>query len=64
MKWKLKGATIAVIERKLKSQWNPEQIAGWLKKQGFKKSVSHETIYQYVWEDKRRGGLALSRIEA
>lgn len=35
-------------------QWSPVQISGWLKKQG--PSVSHETIYKYIWEDKQLGG--------
>jgi len=33
----------------LELQWNPEQIAGTL-------LVSHETLYQYVYADKARGG--------
>lgn len=49
---------VAYIEAKLQLQWSPEQIAGYMKTDssmpGF--SVSHETIYQYVWNDKRDGG--------
>ena len=33
---------------------SPEQISGSLKKQGIK--VSHETIYKFVWDDKKNGG--------
>lgn len=39
----------------LAQQWSPEQISGRLREDG-KVSVSHETIYQYIWRDKRRGG--------
>jgi IS30 family transposase len=46
---------IAIIEEKLKLQWSPEQIAGWLKNEGGE-CVSHETIYQHIWTDKKRGG--------
>jgi len=46
---------IAVIEEKLRLNWSPEQISGWLKRKG-KNHVSYETIYQYIWADKKRGG--------
>ena len=39
----------------LKQQWSPEQISGWLRRRG-RLSISHETIYRYIWEDRRRGG--------
>ncbi|MCG8317295.1 MAG: IS30 family transposase [Pseudomonadales bacterium] len=46
--WKL------VID-KIKELWSPEQISIRFKK---KKTlnISHETIYRYIWEDKRHGG--------
>lgn len=47
---------IVLVESKLRIQWSPEQIAGWLKKQDSSKSVSHETIYQHIWDDKKSGG--------
>lgn len=34
---------------------SPEQISGRLKLEG-KRTVSHETIYKWIWRDKRRGG--------
>lgn len=37
-------------------QWSPEQIAGRLELEGLE-SISHETIYQRVLEDKAAGGL-------
>jgi IS30 family transposase len=43
------------IEEKLKLQWSPIQISGWLKRHG-KEQISHETIYNYIWKDKRQGG--------
>lgn len=46
---------IAVVEEKLSLQWSPVQISGWLKKHE-EKHISHETIYKYVKEDKKRGG--------
>lgn len=35
--------------------WSPEQITERLKVEGLR-SVSHETIYQHIYEDKRKGG--------
>ena len=64
-KRKMTTATQAVVEEKLRSQWSPVQISGWLKRDHGEqevsqnpdiKAVSHETIYQYVWADKRKGG--------
>jgi IS30 family transposase len=45
----------ALVERKLKEEWSPEQIAGRLKQSGAL-SISHETIYIHVWRDKENGG--------
>jgi IS30 family transposase len=39
----------------LKEQWSPEQIVGCLRRHGFLR-ISHETIYRYIWADKRAGG--------
>ena len=35
-------------------RWSPEQISGWLSEQGIQ--LSHESIYQMIWDDKRDGG--------
>ena len=43
------------IERLLTLYWSPEQIAWRLyQEQGY--MISHEWIYQYIYQDKRRGG--------
>ena len=55
-KRKMTSATVSFIEEKLKLQWSPVQISGWLRKQVGMTTVSHETIYQHVWADKRAGG--------
>jgi len=39
----------------LKWELSPEQITGLAKREN-RVCVSHETIYQYIWEDKKRGG--------
>ena len=39
----------------LEKDWSPEQISGHMDRTG-SLSISHETIYRYVWEDRARGG--------
>jgi len=43
------------VERLLRQDWSPEQIAGRLKLEK-QPTVSHEWIYLYVYAEKRRGG--------
>jgi IS30 family transposase len=44
-----------IVERLVKQEWSPEQIAGRLKKeQGMR--ISHEWIYQHILADKQAGG--------
>ena len=45
----------ARVRRLLALDWSPEQISGWLKRHGLL-SISHETIYLYIWRDKAKGG--------
>ena len=53
---KMTDECIATIEDKLiNEQWSPEQISGWMKRI-FGYSISHESIYQHIWRDKKRGG--------
>ncbi len=49
---------IVYIEAKLRLQWSPEQIANIMKGDldGPGIAVSHETIYQHVWDDKQADG--------
>jgi len=44
-----------LVERKLQEDWSPEQISGWLGKNGYTK-ISHETIYRIVYHDRELGG--------
>jgi transposase, IS30 family len=43
------------IECLLRQDWSPEQVAGWLRRRG-ELRISHETIYRYIWTNKRQGG--------
>ena len=59
---KMTPETIAIIEEKLNLQWSPEQISGWLGKEELPNAVSHETIYQYIWKDKRKDGILYKHL--
>ena len=53
---KMTPEVVAVIEEKLtQEQWSPEQISGRLAQEGVA-TVSHESIYRHVWNDKKDGG--------
>lgn len=43
------------IQTLLREEWSPEQAAGWLGRHR-ELAISHETIYRYIWADKRAGG--------
>jgi len=47
--------TWLLVESKLRLDWSPEQISGWLMKND-QESVSHEQIYQHVYVEQRAGG--------
>ena len=60
---KLTVPTRSKIEAKLRQmRWSPEQISGWLSEQGIK--LSHERIYQMIWDDKRDGEQAVAQSSA
>ena len=50
-------ADFKMIRRLLRKQWSPEQISGHIRRFSLmQRSISHETIYQYLWRDKAHGG--------
>ena len=51
----------ALVDDLLRRQWSPEQVAGWLRREG-RLSISHETIYRHVWGDKKGGGLLYTHL--
>lgn len=52
---RISGETWELIETKLRLDWSPEQVSGWLNRQSAIQ-VSHEWIYQYILADKQAGG--------
>lgn len=51
------------VFRRLRLDHSPEQIAGWLRERG-DFNISHETIYKYVWQDKRDNGTLWQHLRA
>ena len=45
----------------LRADWSPEQIAGRLARERIL-TISHETIYRYVWADKAAGGQLFTHL--
>jgi IS30 family transposase len=52
---RIAAETWETVETHLRQEWSPEQISGWLQRE-HKERVSHERIYQYVYDDKWAGG--------
>ena len=46
---------LKLVERLIRCKWSPEQVSGSLKRYALM-SISHETIYKYIWWDKAQGG--------
>jgi len=49
------------IEKLIQSDWSPEQISSYLEKENIL-SVSHEWIYQYIYKNKRAGGMLFRHL--
>jgi len=60
-KHRIDEVTWARVDSLLKLEWRPEQIAVRLKVENFP-TVSHETIYQYVYKNKRAGGMLYTHL--
>lgn len=52
---KMTADLIELIDSKIKEEWSPEQVSGWLREEQ-DTLISHETIYLHIWSDKQRGG--------
>ena len=61
---KMLPETIAYIESKLREQHSPEQIAERMKldPEWHGPAVSHERIYQHIWQDKAQGGMLYKHL--
>jgi IS30 family transposase len=52
---RIAASTWDLVQDYLRQEWSPEQVSGWLWRQ-HQVHLSHERIYQYVYDDKRAGG--------
>lgn len=52
---KMTAEMVELIESKLRLEWSPEQVSGWLLMEN-EQLISHECIYQHIWNDKKDGG--------
>jgi IS30 family transposase len=52
---RIRSETWELVEAKIRLDWSPEQISGWLLRH-YQIQVSHERIYQYILSDKQTGG--------
>ncbi|RYY79422.1 MAG: IS30 family transposase [Moraxellaceae bacterium] len=52
----LTGFALCYISHLITGKWSPEQIHGALTACGWEDVPSHEWIYQYIYQDKARGG--------
>ena len=53
---KIKEKLAKKVKEGLEKQWSPEQISGRLKKEKGIIKISHESIYQYIFKDFKKGG--------
>lgn len=54
-KWHFSDLQWQMVIALIKLDWSPEQVSGWLRKNQVL-SISHETIYRYIWYNKFYGG--------
>ena len=54
-------ADYAIVKRFLRKKWSPEQIVGYLKRHHLP-CFSHETIYRYIWQNKKNGGILWTHL--
>ena len=53
--WQYSCSELKLVENRLREFWSPEQISIRFRKEGIL-DISHETIYRYIWTDKKYGG--------
>ena len=52
---KMTPAMIELVEHYIRQDFSPEQVSGFLDRE-YELKISHETIYKYIWSDKKTGG--------
>ena len=60
-KWRFSDHHLRIVNSLLRLDWSPEQISGWLRLWRVF-TISHETIYRYVWYDRIYGGYLFTHL--
>ena len=60
-KWYFSEWQLNMVIALLRLDWSPEQAAGWLRRYHIF-SISHATIYRYVWYDQFNGGYLYTHL--
>lgn len=60
---RINGDLWTEVESRLREQWSPQQIAGRLELEKGS-SISHESIYQFIYADKRDGGTLYQHLRS
>src|SRR3712207_4546385 len=55
------ASDFSLVDDLLCQQWSPEKTAAHLRREG-QLSITHETIYRHIWQDKREGGLLYTHL--
>ena len=53
--FRIQPENLVIVKNLLRLKWSPEQIAGSLTESRLL-SISHQTIYNYIWWDQKKGG--------
>ena len=60
-KWYFSERQLQIVAALLRLDWSPEQISGWLHRHRLF-TISHQTIYRYVWYDQFFGGYLYTHL--
>jgi len=58
---KMSPAMIILVSHYIGQDFSPEQVSGFLAR-NYGLKISHETIYKYIWSDKRAGGILYKHL--
>lgn len=58
------GTVKEQVDKRLLQDWSPEQIHGYFKEAYHQPMASHETIYQYIYRNKKEGGYLYEHLRA
>lgn len=60
-RWYFTDQELGLAIALLRQDWSPQQVSDWLAKHGIL-SISHQTLYRYIWYDRFYGGTLYKRL--